>query len=70
MKRCPTCNQPIERKSGRVCFLCGRQIARHDKFFFEDGRVRHRVCDKPTEYTPEAKAQEAPPLVAQAEVQP
>lgn len=64
MKRCPTCGQPIEKKSGRVCFLCGLQILKHHKFYFEEGRVRHRVCSNPTVYTDVPGNADPPPLMA------
>lgn len=54
MKRCPTCGQrtPLPVVAVRICFKCGRQIVRHDKWVFEGSRIRHRHCDNPGDYYP------------------
>lgn len=52
-QRCPTCRRPWDpnKHAGRVCAGCGLQILRRHKFTFEDdGRVRHRFCDRPESY--------------------
>jgi predicted amidophosphoribosyltransferase len=52
-QRCPTCHRPWDasKHAGRVCAGCGRQILRGHKFSFgEDGKVRHRHCDRPDSY--------------------
>jgi len=59
---CPTCSTLIESnnpKGRRNCSLCGKNIGRHDKWFINsDGKLQHRHCDYPENYThPEIKQQ-------------
>lgn len=49
-KLCHACGQVIGKATGRVCSECGKPMARHDKFYFVEGRIRHRVCAHPTTY--------------------
>lgn len=52
---CPTCHTTFDsdnpKKAKRKCAECGKQIGRHDKWFFNgEGRVQHRNCADPTNY--------------------
>lgn len=49
---CPTCGQLLPNARGkRMCAACGKQIVRHDKWFFGgDGRPRHKDCSNPAGY--------------------
>lgn len=57
---CPNCKHsyataPTDGR--RKCALCGQNIGKHDKWFFNaDGKVQHRHCDHPQEYVhPDSK---------------
>ena len=49
---CPTCKRPLNLAlPKRFCAACGVQITRHHKWQIgEDGRIRHRVCERPESY--------------------
>lgn len=49
------CRQSVPVTPVRICSLCKQQIVRHDKWCFGlEGRVRHRHCDNPGDYFPQA----------------
>lgn len=52
--RCGTCGQrvPLPVVAVRICYVCKRQIIRHDKWVFDKSRIRHRHCDNPDDYFP------------------
>ncbi len=55
MKTCPTCGRslPDPKRPKRVCWRCGRQICKNEKWQFgESGRAEHRCCEDPTSYGP------------------
>jgi len=59
-RRCPTCHQPWPvGKAVRICYACEQPIRRHDKWFFDGARVRHRNCANPELYVEDVTA--APP---------
>ncbi len=49
---CPTCKRPLNLAlPKRFCSACGQQITRHHKWQIgDDGRIRHRVCERPDSY--------------------
>lgn len=49
--RCPTCGQPMIKKSNRLCCICGKPISKGHKFFFNNEcKVQHKNCDCPDSY--------------------
>lgn len=64
MTHCPTCGQRIVKAARRVCADCGKPIGGHHKWFFgDDGRARHRVCERPEEYKTTEPAMRQPDLL-------
>lgn len=49
---CPACNRAFNLAAPkRFCSQCGKQITRYHKWQIgEDGRIRHRVCERPDSY--------------------
>lgn len=47
---CLTCGQVVPDKLGRTCGTCVKPILKHHKYWFDGSIVRHRNCEKPTEY--------------------
>lgn len=52
IERCPTCHRPLNlAMAKRFCADCGHQITRYHKWHIgDDGRIRHRVCERPDSY--------------------
>lgn len=49
---CPTCGRAWNlTQPKRFCAACGKQVTRYHKWqISEDGRIRHRICERPDSY--------------------
>lgn len=58
-ERCPMCGQPTGPwKAARICSVCHKPIRKGHKWRIENSMIRHRVCDDPESYRPEAQPEE------------
>lgn len=51
--QCPTCKRrvPAPWTPRKICATCKKPMSRSDKYQFDQkGVIRHRVCERPTEY--------------------